>query len=223
MPPAPSAPAPAPDPVAPARAARNATRVISARKAVAALFVMVAGGWLFGLVRYLRADGSVSVTLPRQAPPPADEHNVASWRWGPTVRVSSYHHDPFAQHHPAFLVDERVGPSTLEKWASLPEDAHPFVEIVWREPRTISRVVLRHAGEYESDAETLAAYRLTCLHDGGGGRDLLRGTTLSVVGNRARVAIHPLACANARGLRLDATPGRPGTMVRLYEIEAWGR
>jgi hypothetical protein len=190
---------------------------------LAAAAIALAGAWLWGLAGFLRAAPFVSVTLPRQADPPADEHNLASWRWGPTVRASSYHRDPFAQHHPAFLVDERLGPSLIEKWASADGDRQPWVEITWREPRALARVVVRHAGEYESDGYTLAKYTLTCLRSGGPGRDPTLATTAIVTDNKSRVAIHPLICADAVGVRLDAQPSAPGALVRLYEIEAWGQ
>jgi hypothetical protein len=192
-------------------------------KIIFTLVALFAAAWLFGLVHFLRAPGVVAVTLPVQAEEPAEEHNLASWRWGPTVRVSSYHQDPFAQHHPAFLVDERVGPSLLEKWATTPEDAHPWAEILWRAPHAVTRVVLRHAGEYESDGFTMQKYTVTCLLDAGPGRDLARGPQFVVNDNEAKIAVHPLACAGARGLRLDTQPRAPNTPVRLYEIEVWGQ
>jgi hypothetical protein len=190
---------------------------------VTAVIIALAAAWLFGLTRFLQAAGRISITLPRQAPSPAEEHNLASWRWGPTVQVSSYHQDPFAHHHPAFLVDERIGPSLLEKWGSDPRDPHPWAEITWRQPRTLSRIVLRHAGEYEADSETLTHYTLTCLRDSGAAGPLARDTEVRVSDNKSRIAIHPLPCKDARGVRIDVNLNAPNTMARLYEIEAWGQ
>jgi hypothetical protein len=188
---------------------------------IGAGLVALAGLWLLGLGRFVRAEPPFSVTLPvtsTAAAPPGDEVDLASWRAGPTVRASSYHRDPFAHHHPAFVVDGRVGPTAVEKWMSAPGDQHPWIEVLWREPHDVSRVVIQHAGQYEADEYTLDRYRLTCLRapgvtDGG----------VAITGNRARLAIHPLDCRGARGIRLDGQPRVAGDPVRIYELEAWGR
>ena len=223
----PPSPTGAPAPAAASASAAGPAPRTSARNGVAVILVsllaLLGGAWLFGLARFLRADGGISVTLPRQGEPPAEEHNLASWRWGPTVRVSSYHRDPFAHHHPAFLVDERLGPSPLEKWASEPRDRHPWIEITWREPHDLSRVVLRHAGEVEGDALTLERYKVTCLRDSGTGVAPAPEIAVVINDNQLRVAIHPLPCARARGVRVQVEPRAADTMARLYEIEAWGR
>ena len=186
-----------------------------------AALVLLAGTWLLGLARFVRAEPTfvvtLPVTLPVQTGPADEEQNLASWRRGPTVRASSYHRDPFSHHHPAFVVDGRVAPAVVEKWMSAPGDQHPWIEVIWREPHDVSRVVLQHAGQYEADAYTLDRYRLTCLPAPG------TGAVVSINGNQARLAIHPVACRGARGIRLDAQPRVPGDPVRIYEIEAWGR
>lgn len=188
------------------------------RKSLPLLGGLLALAWLVGLSRFVLSTGAASMTLPRLSPPPDDEHNLAGFRLGPTVRVSSYHRDPYVQHHPLFVVDQRVGPTLLEKWVSAAHDRQPWLEITWREPRALDRIVLRHAGEYEHASYTLDDYTLTCLRDGPGG-----GPSVSIVGNHASLAIHPLACTGARGVRLQARSLAPGAVVRLFELEAWGR
>jgi hypothetical protein len=180
------------------------------------LAIAVAGLWLIGLVQFLRAPATVSVTLPRLEEPPAGEHNLAAFRFGPTVHVSSYFKDPFSPHHPAFLVDERLSPTLVEKWASAYGDAHPFAEVSWREPRTLARVVLKHAGSVEHPNYTLKRYRLVCLRDGA-------AVTLEVPDNREAIASHPFPCTGARGVRIEMQPAHPGGVIRLYEIEAFGQ
>jgi hypothetical protein len=196
---------------------------LAVTRALVLLVVGLAAAWLFGLLRFVRAAPIFAVTLPRQAADPPEEHNLGALRFGPTVRASSFHRDPYVLHHPAFLVDERVGPSLLEKWVSASDDPHPWVEISWREPRDLARVVLRHAGAYETAAYTLARYTLTCLRGDDAGGVVRSEIALAVNDNHAAVAIHPLLCPRSRGVRLDTAPGAPGAPVRLYEIEAWGQ
>src|SRR6187401_1372287 len=74
--------------------------------------------WLFGMVSFLRADGSMRQSLPRREQPPAGEHNLASYRYGPSLRASSYFRQLAAHHHPMFVVDEQRSPTPTEKWAS---------------------------------------------------------------------------------------------------------
>jgi hypothetical protein len=140
---------------------------------------------------------------------------VAAWRFGPTVKVSSYDGHALGPHHPTFLVDEKRNPALLEKWVSAPGDARPWVEVTWREPRHVKRVVLHHAGTREDPRYTLDAYTLTCL---GGGPE-----SLVVTGNTEKVATHALDCPGARGLRLATQPQHSPTPVRLFELEVWGQ
>ena len=176
---------------------------------------MLVAFWSAGLVRFLLAgvgrDG-VTIALPVTTPHPAAEHNLASFRHGPTLRVSSYDNIALSPHHPSFLVDERARPKSVEKWASAPGDPHPWVESTWGAPRALERVVVHHAGAYENAALTLPRYRVVCL------APTPRHTEVS--NNDAPMAIHHLPCSDARGVRLEAAGGG---VVRLYEIEAWGR
>lgn len=173
--------------------------------------------WLVGLVRLLAAHGHITVSFPWLHRAPAGEHNLAAWDLGPTVKASSYFHDWSAQHHPAFLVDGRAHPSQVEKWASAPTDRHPWVEIDWREPHDLSRVVITHGGAFEDPSATTRRYRVRCVGAVAG------APFVAVADNTQPVAVHPLPCAQARGVRLDFYPNDPADLVRIYEIEAWGR
>jgi hypothetical protein len=179
-------------------------------------FGLLAGAWLLGLGAFVAADGHFEATLPRQRAEPTHEHNLARWDLGPTVRASSYFADWSAHHHPLFLVDGFASPDLVEKWASGERDARPWVEILWREPHDLERVVIRHAGWLEDPASTARRYTLRCLGAFG------RGPSLDIDGNQEAVATHVLRCAEARGIRIDFQ--RNGDdIVRVFEVEAWGR
>jgi hypothetical protein len=176
--------------------------------------------WFVGAVLFVRSDGSITLQLPRREQPPAHEHNVALYSFGPTLRASSYYREPSSHHHPAFLVDGRTQPSDVEKWASHWSDKRPWTELRWREPRTLSRVVIAHAGTVEIADYTAKKYRISCLTDGDGPRP----EPVMVAGNEQPIATHPLACKDARGIRIDWTRARKKhAIVRVYEIEVWGR
>ena len=177
---------------------------------------LLAAGWLFGLLTFVRADGHFQASLPRRRGPPAGTHNLALWDQGPTVRASSYFGDWQSPHHPLFLVDGREHPELIEKWASAERDHHPWIEILWREPHDLERVVLRHAGSVEAASMTARTYHIECLLDAG------RGPKVDVYSNDAAVAEHPLPCDRARGVRIRFDRDG-GDIVRLFEVEAWGR
>lgn len=203
--------------------ARHVSRFARPRRtspATRALLVAVAAltsAWLFGLVFFLGAQGTVTVALARRAPSPTDDHNVAAFHLGTEIRASSYFKDLFRQHHPVFLIDGRHRPTELEKWASERGDAKPWVQLRWREARTLARVVLTHAGQYEDENLTLADYTIVCLT---AAQEEIR---LKVSDNRAKVAHHDLSCADAVGIRLEMAPRAAGDVARLYEVEAIGR
>ena len=183
-----------------------------------------AGCWLLGALSFLRADGSMSWRLPRaagaseqSAQDTTAEQNLASFRLGPTVRVSSYYRDVYSQHHPAFALDGRAQPSLLEKWSSGVRDPRPWFEVHWQRPHTLRRIVIRHAGSVEAPALTIRRYRLRCISQSAG------RVELTVRDNRAAVAEHALPCAQATGIRIDWQPNPGDGLVRVYEIEAWGR
>jgi hypothetical protein len=185
----------------------------------AVLLASAAGAmlWLAGLVLFIAKDGSIEVILPRTRVPPTIEHNLAAWDLGPTLRASSYFNEAYTQHHPMFLVDGRGAPSRHEKWASAQSDRHPWVEIHWREPRTLSKVVIDHAGAVESASDSASHYRIICLQANGTGPSLVEND------NRAARAVHALACEQSRGIRLEVEPNSADAIVRVYEVEAWGR
>lgn len=172
--------------------------------------------WFVGAVLFVRADGQVTWHMPRAREPRAGEHNLALYELGPTIRASSYHRDVDSHHHPAFLVDGRDKPSPIEKWASALHDAAPWIEIRWREPRTLARVSVRHAGSVEDAELTVRRYRLICLSE------RPDAPALSVMDNEQPVAVHALACAEARGIRIEWVPNQPNDAVRVYEVQAWG-
>ncbi len=178
---------------------------------------LLASGWLFGLVCFVRADGHFEATLPRRGSPAAGVHNLSRWTEGPTVRASSYFGDWQSHHHPLVLVDGRDHPDLIEKWASAERDRHPWLEILWREPHDLERVVLRHAGSVEAAEMTARTYHIECLREDGG-----TGPKVDVYSNDAAIAEHPLVCGQARGVRIRFERNGGG-IVRLYEVETWGR
>jgi hypothetical protein len=174
------------------------------------------GLWLYGLAVFVARRAPFEAELPRRRQPPSELHNLSRWDFGPTVRASSFHADWLSHHHPLFLVDAKTSPDLVEKWASAQSDLHPWVEILWRESHTLERVVLRHAGSVEGNDLTAQRYRITCLRSGG------NGPSVAVDSNTAAVATHDLHCDNARGVRIDLE--RKGKeLVRLFEVETWGR
>lgn len=195
-------------PVRPGRALKLVVRVVAA---------LVFAFWLLGAVLFLRADGVVDQTLPRRQRPPAGEHNLASYRYGPRLRASSYFRDSEAHHHPMWLVDEQQRPSLIAKWASSERDRRPWLSIAWREPRTLERVRIQHAGAFEPAEFTARSYRLRCLQRDGIGAELM------VRGNRDAHAEHRLACSDALGVRIDFLRRPRAQIVRVFEVEAWGR
>jgi pimeloyl-ACP methyl ester carboxylesterase len=193
---------------------RGRTLAARAGTAVAALLV---GAWAYGLVSFVGAPGTVSVALSRRQSAPSEAHNVASFRYGGEVRASSYFKDVGSQHHPLFLIDGRNDPTLKEKWASDRADRLPWVELRWHEVRSLSHVVIVHAGKHEEDELTVRDYTLSCL------RDVGEVVTLEIRGNRDRIARHEFPCIGARGLRLQVDNHPRGSLARLYEIEAIGQ
>lgn len=179
--------------------------------------------WTAGLVGFVRASGEFRARLPRlQDPPATGEYNLAAARFGATVRASSFLSDWGAHHHPLYVLDGRRDPDALEKWASAPGDQAPWLEVHWREPHRLARVVVHHAGAVENKAATARGYTVSCLNDA---LATGHGSTPGIVvgGNENAVAVHPLDCPGARGVRLQLQPNGPGELVRVYEVEAWGR
>jgi len=182
---------------------------------VASALLMVA--WGMGLVLFVRAgaNGSLVVSLPSLEPHPVGEHNLVAYRYGTVLRASSYFRGAESQHHPAFLVDGRVSPTLVEKWASDPTDPAPWIELLWAGERQVHRVHIQHAGAFEAAELTSRQYRVRCLAS-------RPPPPLLVTNNQAKVADHAFDCASARGLHIDFSPGTGDTMVRVFEIEVWG-
>jgi len=173
--------------------------------------------WLWGLGSFVTASGNFEVTLPRRRPSPDRLHNFSLWDLGPTVRASSFYGDYGSLHHPAFMVDGLATPDKVQKWASAERDRHPWVELLWREKHDLERVVIHHAGAVEDKGLTANRYTLWCLTDQG------HGPSLEVVSNQEPVASHDLACAQARGLRIEFVPKDSHDIIRVFEVETWGR
>jgi hypothetical protein len=177
---------------------------------------LLAGGWLLGLAWFVAADGHFEATLPRQRQEPLGVHNLALWDLGPTVRASSFFGDWTSHHHPLFLVDGRGMSDLVEKWVSAERDRKPWVEIRWGEPHDLERVVIRHAGWLEPPELTAHRYTIRCLGAAG------QGARLDIADNQEAIATHALSCAKTRGIRIEFQ--RQGSdLVRVYEVEAWGR
>jgi hypothetical protein len=176
----------------------------------------LAGVWLCGLVLFLASPGNFEMTLPRQRQLTPELQNLSRWDLGPTVRASSYYADWINHHHPAFLVDDKGAPDLVEKWASAQRDEHPWIELLWRETHSLDRVEIRHAGVAEGADLNARRYRIVCLRSSG------LGPALEVDANSESIARHELHCDDARGVRIEFE--RHGTeIVRVYEVETWGR
>jgi hypothetical protein len=150
-------------------------------------------------------------------PPPRDASGRTNWAAlaaGARVRANEW--DYFHSHHPLFLIDGEPEPSLSEKWASLPKDPYPWLEIALDGPHDIDEVVVRHAGWRESAAYTNDRYAVRCY----------RGDALvaeaGVIDNQEAVARHPLECPQTDRIRLDFDCTGRVDVARIYEVEAWG-
>jgi hypothetical protein len=186
----------------------------------ASKFLLRAGAVVLsvGLLLFVFRAPQLETQLPKRLDHPTSRHNLVAAAYGPSIRASSYHHDVYDQHHPAFLVDRRTQPSTVEKWASRPKDKSPWIELRWHGVHTVESVVLVHAGAFEPTDLTVHKYEIICLR--AQGNEVKRVT---VQNNVDSTATHTLNCTNAIGVRLELTPNWPGDIVRLYEVEAWGQ
>lgn len=168
-----------------------------------------------GAATFLAADASVRYTLPRRAKPPDGEYNLATYQWGPTLRASSYHRDPASHLLPVYLVDGNPAPGPLGLWASAARDRKPWVEISWREPRTVSRVRIESARRGGAPGPTASSYALRCLPP------RPEQPTLSIH-DAPLSAQHALNCQQALAVRIDWEPSTHA-IARVYEIEVRGR
>jgi hypothetical protein len=176
--------------------------------------------WVIGLIGFIASSGEFRVTMPRQSDPPVGEHNLAAAVWGPSVSASSFISEWPSHHHPLFAFDQRARPDQLEKWASDPRDRRPWIEVRWREERTINRLVIQHAGFVEDPTMTIQRYRMRCLKNG---EDKSPAVIAEVHQNTEALAVHVFHCTRASGVRLDLEPNSPNDVVRIYEIEVWGQ
>jgi hypothetical protein len=190
---------------------------LNLKRGLTASVLLVGIAWSYGAAAFLVADGSLTWSMPMREPHPARLHNLASYRFGPTLRASSYHRDEVSHHHPAFLIDGRAEPTLVEKWCSGSGDEAPWIEVAWNGPRRLSEVKIWHAGFRESAGDTIRRYRLSCIS----ARQPARA--LQITSNTVPIATHALACSEASGVRIDWTPNVRGQRVRVYEIEAWGQ
>lgn len=184
-------------------------RILAAFSSAVALLL-----FLWALAVFVRADGSIEVQLPRRAALVPAGRNLVAAELGPTVRASSYLGTLYLQHHPAFVVDGMTNPTKTEKWASSPRDRSPRLELQFREPANVSRVVIQHAGTVEDARYTARNYAVRCV-------DAREGApVVTVRDNRMPRREHVLSCLSARGVRIDFDPAdSPDGIVRVYEVE----
>lgn len=183
------------------------------RRARALVGACLLAPFLYGAAGVLSADGSVTFTLPRVATPPSGTHNLVSYRYGPTLRASSFHRHPSSYRSPILLLDgEGIHGSP---WASSGRDRAPWVEIEWREPRSVSAVRIDRGGSARGGAAELPGFELRCLPPGSPQSSVR-------VGPGSLREAHPLTCKQARGLRIDWHLGAKDR-AWAYEIEVWGR
>jgi hypothetical protein len=145
--------------------------------------------------------------------------NLAQVTAGGVVRVSSY--DVFRYHHPLFAVDGEASPTLVEKWASARNDPSPWIEVRLPAPAQIEGIRLVLGGAYESDEFTQRDYSIVCLRSDEPGAPV---TQLDVRGNSEARPYHEVMCADTLRLRVNFGPEPwPRAVVRLYELEVWGR
>ncbi len=168
------------------------------------------------LGRFALARPSVEVTFPRLELPSPERRNLAFFRLGPTVRVSSA--DYRRRHHPGYLVDGAPAPSLAEKWASAPGDPAPWAEVALREPHQVEEVAVHLAGAREAPGLSPRRFRLACFR----GERTLREEEVAAAGAVIR---HPFACPGADRVRLSfgARGALPDGIARVYELEVLGR
>lgn len=170
-----------------------------------------------GSVRFARQlGGPIELRMAALTGHPATLHNLVAAKYGPSLRVSSAWIELESLHHPAFLVDEHLTPSLVEKWVSDRGDRAPYVELSWGHAKEIRSVVLRHAGVFEHVGFSTGRYTLTCFYRG---RQVGK---LAVDGPKSGESQHAPPCAAADTLRIDFRPDE-GDVVRLYEVQVWGK
>jgi hypothetical protein len=171
--------------------------------------------FLVGLARFATSNAGFEVALPRTAEnrETTPDMNLVALAMGPILRASSFERDVHGLAHPAYLVDGRARPTETEKWAPRFDDRAPWLEFVFREPRHVRRVVLRHARHAQAKMRAHRAYRIQCMSS---------GEVLEITRNKESVATHELDCPRATGVRIDFETPR-GKAPSVYEVEVYGR
>ena len=172
--------------------------------------------FLVGLTRFVRTSATFEVALPRTEPNSARgaKTNLVALSTGPVLRASSFDRDVYHLAHPAYLVDGRAHPTRDEKWTPRFDDEAPWIELGFREPHEVSRVLLRHGSDIDKKLRPNKVYRIRCLGDD--------APTLHVTRNKASRSRHKLHCPRATGVRIEFTKTR-GKQPVVYEIEVFGR
>jgi hypothetical protein len=185
-----------------------------AKRAARTALVFVALAFVTSAVRFAFAQPACETVYPLLVTPErGPTMNLASFQHGPTVRVSSVNF--FDRHHSGYLIDG-TNFTPEQKWMSDKTDRSPWVEIHFRGAHHLAAVRLSHAGILEPRQSTAASYTLTCLVNG-------KPSAIKAVieGNVESRPVHPIACENATGIRIDFRL-RGADAVRLYEVEALG-
>lgn len=179
------------------------------------------GAWAvavtIGVTLFLGTNATFEFVMPRAAPVPATASatNLAALATGPTLRASSLERSVYDLAHPAYLVDGRARPTEREKWMPRFDDPAPWLEILFREPHDVERVVVRHGSDVEARLRPNKEYRIRCLGDGG-------APALVVTRNRDSIASHELKCPRATGIRIEFGRARKRPLA-VYEVEVIGR
>lgn len=166
--------------------------------------------------RFARATPTCTVTLPVQAAHPVETHDVASYRYGPTIVASSAMLGSL--HHPAFLVDDVQRPTMMMKWVSATGDAAPYVALRFRRAHALERIDVHLAGTRETPLLDVKRASVRCL--GAGFRPEGRAHAMRPEGSHMRQV---LGC-RAHGVRVDFDLSVDAVDVaRIFEIEVLGR
>ena len=180
-------------------------------------------GLVFGALQFLVLGVGIGVVLcrsptpstPHVTPDPAYRGDLADYRAGARVTVSSYHSG--GRHHPIYAIDGRRRATGTEKWTSASDDRAPWLTLHLPRPTHIRAVEIAHAGIVEHAIYTIDAYDITCLSPSGAATG-----ELAVRGAKGRVTIHELDCPDTSELVFyfhTGPTGSPTAVVRIYEID----
>jgi len=180
-----------------------------------ALLLCLAVGLTAAEVRFFLAHPVSETRFARTRPDPPARFNLADPALGVTVRASSALWSK--RHHPGYVVSGHLG-TTLEKWASSPDDPAPWIEVEFDRPRHTRSVELTLAGALESADLTMRDYALACFD---GDRQV---NVADVRGNRSDRPQVDLACAHATRVRVTfpREASGPRDVARVYGLAVWG-